>query len=43
MITDMYEDFNNYLARLQGTQIRTLEDLVDWNKLHPASHLCSTT
>jgi hypothetical protein len=41
MITDMYEDFNNYLAGLHGTQIRTLEDLVDWNKLHPASRLCS--
>ncbi|GFZ43757.1 hypothetical protein JCM24511_01477 [Saitozyma sp. JCM 24511] len=35
MVTDMYEDFNTYLAGLRNTSIRTLEDLVGWNKLHP--------
>jgi hypothetical protein len=37
MVTDMYEDFNTYLAGLRNTSIRTLEDLVGWNKLHPVS------
>lgn len=35
MIVDMHDGLNIYLSGLQGSSIKKLDDLVDWNNKHP--------